>query len=173
MRNSAAPPSFAALVQSFFAEHLTQQRALSARTVAAYRDAFMLFLEFTQARLHKPPTAMLLTDITPALMHGMVAGGADVIELGVPFSDPMADGPVIQRAAERALLHGIGLPQVLDYVRAFRAGNADTPAAFSGASSSRSGSWPVHSTMLSASTSIGRSCLSPKLMCRPRASMPS
>ena len=66
MRNPAAPPSFAALVQSFFAEHLTQQRALSARTVAAYRDAFMLFLEFTQARLHKPPTSMLLTDITPA-----------------------------------------------------------------------------------------------------------
>ena len=55
MRNPAAPPSFAALVQSFFAEHLTQQRALSARTVAAYRDAFMLFLEFAQARLHKPP----------------------------------------------------------------------------------------------------------------------
>lgn len=68
MRNPCAPPSFAALVQSFFAEHLTQQRALSARTVAAYRDAFMLFLEFAQARLHKPPTAMLLTDITPSLI---------------------------------------------------------------------------------------------------------
>ena len=68
MRNPAAPPSFAALVQSFFAEHLTQQRALSERTVAAYRDAFMLFLEFAQARLHKPPTSMLLTDITPALI---------------------------------------------------------------------------------------------------------
>jgi site-specific recombinase XerD len=68
MRNPGAPPSFAALVQSFFAEHLTQQRALSARTVAAYRDAFMLFLEFAQARLHKPPTSMLLTDITPALI---------------------------------------------------------------------------------------------------------
>lgn len=68
MRNPGAPPSFAALVQSFFAEHLTQQRALSARTVAAYRDAFMLFLEFAQARLHKPPTAMLPTDITPALI---------------------------------------------------------------------------------------------------------
>ena len=68
MRNPAAPPSFAALVQAFFAEHLTQQRALSARTVAAYRDAFMLFLEFAQARLNKPPTSMLLTDITPALI---------------------------------------------------------------------------------------------------------
>ena len=63
MRNPAAPPSFAALVQSFFAEHLTQQRALSARTVAAYRDAFMLFLEFAQARLHTPPTSMLLVNI--------------------------------------------------------------------------------------------------------------
>ena len=68
MRNPGAPPSFAALVQSFFTEHLTQQRALSARTVAAYRDAFMLFLEFAKARLHKPPTAMLLTDITPTLI---------------------------------------------------------------------------------------------------------
>jgi integrase/recombinase XerD len=67
-RNPAAPPSFAALVQSFFAEYLTQQRALSARTVAAYRDAFRLFLEFAQVRLHKPPTAMQLTDITPALI---------------------------------------------------------------------------------------------------------
>lgn len=63
-----APPSFAALVQSFFAEHLTQQRALSARTVAAYRDAFLLFLEFAQTRLHKAPTAMQLADVTPALI---------------------------------------------------------------------------------------------------------
>ena len=62
------PPSFAALVQQFFAEHLTQQRALSARTVATYRDAFLLFLEFAQARLHKAPTAMQLADLTPALI---------------------------------------------------------------------------------------------------------
>lgn len=61
-------PSFAALVQSFFAEHLTQQRALSARTVAAYRDAVVLFLEFAQTRLHKAPTAMKLADMTPALI---------------------------------------------------------------------------------------------------------
>jgi tryptophan synthase alpha chain len=50
-------------------------------------------------------------DITPALMHGMVDAGADVIELGVPFSDPMADGPVIQKAGEKALAwhrHGAG-----------------------------------------------------------------
>ena len=59
------PPSFTALVQSFFAEHLTQQRGLSARTVAAYRDAF---LQFAQARLHKAPTAIQLADITPTLI---------------------------------------------------------------------------------------------------------
>ena len=56
-------------------------------------------------------------DITPALMHGMVSAGADVIELGVPFSDPMADGPVIQKAGEKALALGVGLKQVLVYVR--------------------------------------------------------
>ena len=63
-----AQPSFATLVQSFFAEHLTQQRALSPRTVTAYRDAFMLFLDFAQARLHKAPTTMSLADLTPALI---------------------------------------------------------------------------------------------------------
>jgi site-specific recombinase XerD len=71
MRNGANPlaaPSFAALVQAFFAEHLTQQRALSPRTVAAYRDAFMLFLAFAQTRLGKAPAAMELTDITPELL---------------------------------------------------------------------------------------------------------
>jgi len=71
-------------------------------------------------------------DITPELMHGMVAAGADVIELGVPFSDPMADGPVIQRAGERALKHKIGLTQVLDYVRQFRAKNDATPVVLMG-----------------------------------------
>ena len=65
---AVAPPSFAALVQAFFAEHLTQQRALSSRTVAAYRDAFMLFLDFAKARLSKSPTVMNLTDITPELI---------------------------------------------------------------------------------------------------------
>jgi hypothetical protein len=53
-------------------------------------------------------------------MKALVKAGADVIELGVPFSDPMADGPVIQRASERALAHGVGLATVLDTVRAFR-----------------------------------------------------
>ncbi len=63
-----SPPSFAALVQSFFTEHLTQQRAMSPCTVATYRDGFVLFLDFATARLHKPPTTMKLQDITPALI---------------------------------------------------------------------------------------------------------
>ena len=63
-----APPSFAALVQSFFTEHLTQQRAMSPRTVATYRDGFVLFLDFATAHLHKQPTTMKLQDITPALI---------------------------------------------------------------------------------------------------------
>jgi site-specific recombinase XerD len=62
------PPSFAALAQAFFAEHLQQQRATSPRTVAAYRDAFTLFLDFAKSRLRKQPTAMRLQDITPALI---------------------------------------------------------------------------------------------------------
>ncbi|MEO3692985.1 tryptophan synthase subunit alpha [Roseateles paludis] len=69
---------------------------------------------------------------TVDLLLAMAEAGADVIELGVPFSDPMADGPVIQRAGERALKHGIGLRQVLDYVRAFRARNATTPLVLMG-----------------------------------------
>jgi tryptophan synthase alpha chain len=58
--------------------------------------------------------------LTVDLMHALVAGGADVIELGVPFSDPMADGPVIQRASERALAQGVSLTQVLAWVTEFR-----------------------------------------------------
>ncbi|WP_010463789.1 tryptophan synthase subunit alpha [Acidovorax radicis] len=71
-------------------------------------------------------------DITPALMHGMVEAGADVIELGVPFSDPMADGPVIQKAGEKALSLGIGMVQVLDQVREFRKRNSTTPVVLMG-----------------------------------------
>jgi tryptophan synthase alpha chain len=71
-------------------------------------------------------------DITPELMHGMVAAGADVIELGVPFSDPMADGPVIQKAGEAALALGIGTLQVLAMVRAFRAKDDTTPVVLMG-----------------------------------------
>ncbi len=71
-------------------------------------------------------------DITPALMHGMVEAGADVIELGVPFSDPMADGPVIQKAGEKALGLGVGMVQVLDHVREFRKRNHTTPVVLMG-----------------------------------------
>lgn len=63
-----APPSFAALVQAYFAEYLTQQRALSPCTVAAYRDAFVLFLGFAESRLGKSPVAMAMADITPELI---------------------------------------------------------------------------------------------------------
>ena len=71
-------------------------------------------------------------DITPELMHGMAEAGADVIELGVPFSDPSADGPVIQRAGERALAAGIGLAQVIAMVRRFRERNTSTPVVLMG-----------------------------------------
>ncbi|MBP6717721.1 MAG: tryptophan synthase subunit alpha [Rhodoferax sp.] len=71
-------------------------------------------------------------DITPELMHAMVAGGADVIELGVPFSDPSADGPVIQKAGDKALAQGIGMVQVLAMVQAFRTQNDTTPVVLMG-----------------------------------------
>jgi tryptophan synthase alpha chain len=71
-------------------------------------------------------------DITPELMHGMVAGGADVIELGVPFSDPSADGPVIQKAGDQALAQGIGLAKVLEMVRVFRQTDGTTPVVLMG-----------------------------------------
>lgn len=63
---------------------------------------------------------------TVALMHALVRGGADIIELGVPFSDPMADGPVIQRASERALRRNVGLDSVLGYVSEFRKTDNET-----------------------------------------------
>jgi tryptophan synthase alpha chain len=71
-------------------------------------------------------------EATVPVMHALVEAGADVIELGVPFSDPMADGPTIQRSSERALARGAGLAWVLDAVRAFRAGDADTPVVLMG-----------------------------------------
>ncbi len=70
--------------------------------------------------------------LTVPLMHAAVAGGADILELGVPFSDPMADGPVIQRAIERALAKGVGLPQVLDMVSEFRQTDRNTPVVLMG-----------------------------------------
>ena len=69
---------------------------------------------------------------TPQLMHELVKAGADVLELGVPFSDPMADGPVIQRAAERAIAQGVGLRQVLELVEQFRRNDTQTPVVLMG-----------------------------------------
>jgi tryptophan synthase alpha chain len=71
-------------------------------------------------------------ELTVPLMHALVESGADIIELGVPFSDPMADGPVIQRASERALKNGVGLNQVIGYVREFRATDRRTPVVLMG-----------------------------------------
>lgn len=71
-------------------------------------------------------------EATVPVMHALAKAGADVIELGVPFSDPMADGPTIQRSSERALARGAGLSYVLDCVRAFRQGDADTPVVLMG-----------------------------------------
>ena len=69
---------------------------------------------------------------TQTVVEALVAAGADIVELGVPFSDPMADGPVIQRAAERALAQGVGLRHVLGVVAKFRRGNAKTPIVLMG-----------------------------------------
>jgi tryptophan synthase alpha chain len=71
-------------------------------------------------------------DVTPELMHSMVDAGADIIELGVPFSDPSADGPVIQKAGDKALAFGIGTVQVLAMVRQFRQSNQHTPVVLMG-----------------------------------------
>ncbi len=69
---------------------------------------------------------------TVPLMHAIAAAGADVIELGVPFSDPMADGPIIQRASERALKQGMSLRGVLQMVAEFRTRNNSTPVVLMG-----------------------------------------
>ena len=71
-------------------------------------------------------------EITVPLMHALVKAGADVIELGVPFSDPMADGPVIQRSSERALKNHIGLDRVLEFVAEFRKSDTRTPLVLMG-----------------------------------------
>ncbi|MFZ5503206.1 MAG: tryptophan synthase subunit alpha [Pseudomonadota bacterium] len=70
--------------------------------------------------------------LTVPLLHTLVEAGADVLELGVPFSDPMADGPTIQRASERALKHHVGLHHVLDMVAEFRRRDATTPVVLMG-----------------------------------------
>ena len=70
--------------------------------------------------------------LTVPLMHGLVEAGSDILELGVPFSDPMADGPVIQRSGERALKHRVGLGDVLRMVKDFRGSDAATPIVLMG-----------------------------------------
>ncbi len=70
--------------------------------------------------------------LTVPLMRALVEAGADILELGVPFSDPMADGPVIQRAGERALKHGVGLSDVLGFVEIFRKSDTATPIVLMG-----------------------------------------
>lgn len=71
-------------------------------------------------------------DKTVGIMHALVRGGADIIELGMPFSDPMAEGPIIQRACARALMNGVTLKKVLAMVAEFRQDNADTPVVLMG-----------------------------------------
>lgn len=97
-----------------------QQRFIQLR--AAHRKALIPFVTAGDPSLAA----------TVPVLHALVAAGADLIELGVPFSDPMADGPVIQRSSERALARGAGLRYVLECVRAFRAGDADTPLVLMG-----------------------------------------
>ena len=73
-----------------------------------------------------------IPDATVVLMHALVGSGADVIELGVPFSDPMADGPVIQHADERALRNKVGIADILGWVREFRTRDGETPLVLMG-----------------------------------------
>jgi tryptophan synthase alpha chain len=98
-------------------------------------------LAATFARLKDEGKKALIPFVTagdpePALavpiMHALVAGGADIIELGVPFSDPMADGPVIQRSSERALRHGVSLKDVIAFVADFRKTDRATPVVLFG-----------------------------------------
>ena len=71
-------------------------------------------------------------ELTVPLLHALVSAGANILELGVPFSDPMADGPTIQRASERALKHGVSLRLVLDMVAKFRKKDISTPVVLMG-----------------------------------------
>jgi len=71
-------------------------------------------------------------DISVDALHALVEGGADILELGIPFSDPEAEGPVIQAASERSLAHNTSLNNVLDMVREFRSSNEDTPLVLMG-----------------------------------------
>jgi tryptophan synthase alpha chain len=98
--------------------------------IASTLDA--LLSQGRKALIPYVPVGDPYADATPEIMHGLVRGGADIIELGVPFSDPMADGPVIQKASERALARGIGMAQVLEAVRSFRRQDGKTPIVLMG-----------------------------------------
>ena len=92
---------------------------------------------FQNTDVHKALVAYITAgdpnlETTLELMHNLAANGADIIELGVPFSDPMSDGPTIQRAAERALANGVSLADVLETVRRFRQSNQSTPVVLMG-----------------------------------------
>ncbi|MCC6305649.1 MAG: tryptophan synthase subunit alpha [Rhodobacteraceae bacterium] len=101
---------------------MTRIDATFARLAAARRKAFVAYI-----MAGDPDAATTL-----ALMRGMPAAGVDVIELGHPFTDPMADGPTIQSAGQRALAGGQTMDRTLDLVRAFRAGDAATPVVLMG-----------------------------------------
>ena len=93
---------------------------IAARFAALKKEGRGALIPFVEAWDPDGPTSM-------ALLRGMPAAGADLIEIGIPFTDPMADGPIIQAAARRALLAGVKLRYVLDMVREFRLEDADTP----------------------------------------------
>jgi tryptophan synthase alpha chain len=98
-------------------------------------------IDHTLARLKESGKKMISPYITAGdpkpsmtipLMHELVRAGADILELGIPFSDPMAEGPVIQHAMERALAHGIHTDNVLDMVNVFRKDDTQTPVIIMG-----------------------------------------
>jgi tryptophan synthase alpha chain len=93
-----------------------------------------------------------MPDATPAIMHALVQAGADVIELGMPFSDPMADGPVIQKSSDRALKSGTTLKRVLEAVGAFRRDDDRTPVVLMGYAN------PIERMGLPAFVSAARKC---------------
>jgi len=115
--------SRSAVVLAFFEpEHMNRIDTRFAALKAAGRKALVPF--FTAG---DPSLAAMVP-----VMHALVSAGADVIEVGVPFSDPMADGPTIQRSSERALAGGAGLQFIFDSVRAFRTDDALTPVILMG-----------------------------------------
>ncbi len=111
-----------ALAESVDQNNMSRISASFEKLRAADRKALIPFITAGD------PNAQL----TPGIMHGLVEAGADIIELGVPFSDPMADGPTIQRSSERALKQGIGLRDVLQIVSQFRQTDQQTPVVLMG-----------------------------------------